>query len=169
MSGSPRPGRTRLAGRVLPGLVMAALVALGRWWHVQGAAHSVPDALLVGGLAAACALVAVVSTAGRGGSAVITGAALGTAGVLVVLAVAGYAHAVALPLALALVWAGGWYALGALHQRSEATRQAEHERTLQLRQLELNAAVHLEHLRTQHALAMGGGTTLRRSPRCLPW
>src|SRR5438445_6737604 len=79
---------------LMPAAAPSVILVLGRWWHTEGAAHSIGDAALM--------TVLAVGAAGFGAAARESGTlpayCVGAAGGLAAAAIAGYASGLALPL-----------------------------------------------------------------------
>lgn len=133
---------------VAPAAGPSVILALGRWWHTEGAAHSVGDAALMSVLAVAAAASGAFVAQGEGGSE-LPAYCLGAAGGLAAAAVAGYASGMALPL---ILWAAATVltAVAALRgRRADARAATEHERAMERERLRTEAAVQREAIRAQ--------------------
>lgn len=139
-SAAPRRTAFHKADRLAPLGLSTPLLVLGRIWHAHGAAHSVPDATLLGGFAAAAAAVGCVCSMGQSSSPVITGSALAISGGLAAAAVAGYASSIWLPL---IAWAAGAltaYGISWRGWRADARREAVAAEDRELKALECGSA-----------------------------
>jgi hypothetical protein len=131
-----------------PAAAPTVILALGRWWHAEGAAHSLGDAALMGVLAAGAAACGLVTAQGEDGGE-LPAYCLGAAGGLAAAAVAGYASGLALPL---ILWATATAltAVAAIRGRkAQARAETEHERAMQRERLHTEAAVQREAIRAQ--------------------
>jgi hypothetical protein len=149
------PGSGAAFVRVLmPAAAPSVILALGRWWHEQGAAHSIGDAALMTTLAAG-ALAAGITTRGTASLPVY---ALGTAGGLAAAAIAGYASGLALPL---ITWAVATTltAIAALRARRTDTREAiEHARAMERERLRADTEIQREAIRAQSRIEVAAIT-----------
>jgi hypothetical protein len=117
-----QPGAAfRRLDRLAPLALSTPAFALGRIWHMHGAAHSIGDAALMGALSLGTAVVGCACSAG----AVVTGTALGLAGGLAASAVAGYAASVWPGLVLWALGTVAGYAVAWRGWRAEARQEAE--------------------------------------------
>ena len=144
---APRASAFIKADRLAPLGLSTPLTVLGRLWHLHGAAHSIGDATLLGGLSAAAAVVSCVVAGGRSSSPVITGSVLSLSGGLAAAAVAGYASSIWLPM---IAWAFGTltaYGITWHGWRGEAKRQAVAADERETRALECGSAERIELIR----------------------
>jgi len=144
---APRASAFRKADRLAPLGLSTPLTVLGRLWHMHGAAHSIGDATLLGGLSMAAAVVGCVAAGGRSSSPVITGSVLSLSGGLAAAAVAGYATSIWLPM---IAWAFGTltaYGITWHGWRGEAKRQAEAAGERENKALEYGSAERIELIR----------------------
>ena len=125
----PRVNPGAAFSRALPAISTTAVLALGRYWHAHGAAHSIGDAILAGGLAAGCTIAAAVVDGAD--SATTRATALGLAGGCVAAGIVGYSGEMALPL---IVWAlatTAAYALARRTWRTERHDEIDHARRME--------------------------------------
>lgn len=148
-------GRGAAFVRVLtPSAAPTAILALGRWWHYQGAAHSIGDATLMAALATG-ALGAAVATRGSGSAPAYCA---GVAGGLAAAAIAGYATGLALPL---ITWAvaTALTAVAAVRaRRSDQRGEVEHDRAMQVERLRAESEVQREAIRAQSRIEVANLT-----------
>lgn len=131
----------------MPAAAPSVILTLGRWWHTQGAAHSIGDAALMTVLAAGTAGCGAV--AAYGGAGELAAYCVGTAGGLAAAAIAGYASGLALPL---ILWAAASVlaaVAAARSRKAEARGQSEHARAMERERLHTEAAVQREAIRAQ--------------------
>jgi hypothetical protein len=134
-----RPGAAFLRlDRLAPLALSTPALALGRIWHLHGAAHSIGDAGLMGALSLGTAVAGCVTTTA---SAVVTGTVLGLAGGLAASAVAGYAASIWPGLVLWALGTVAGYAVAWHGWRAEARREAERAHEREARQLESSTTV----------------------------
>lgn len=129
--------------RALPAITTTATLALGRYWHAHGAAHSIGDAILTGALAAGCTIGAAVAD-----DPTSTALALGLAGGCAAAGVMAYSGEMALPL---LVWAlstSAAYALARRTWRTERREHAEHDRHMEADRTRYDHEIQVEAIRT---------------------
>lgn len=134
--------------RALPALTTTATLALGRYWHAHGAAHSIGDAVLAGGLTVGCAIGAAVAD-----DPTTTALALGLAGGCAAAGIVGYSGEMALPL---LVWAlatAAAYALARRTWRTERHGQIEHDRRMEADRARYDHELQVEAVRAHAAEA----------------
>jgi len=139
----------------LPAAAPTVILALGRWWHSQGAAHSIGDAILMTTLAGTAA-VCGAATAKGGGE--LPAYCLGTAGGLAAAAIAGYASGMALPL---IVWAVSTAvtAIAAVRaRRAEARAEREHARRIERDRLHADTQIQREAIRAQSRIEVAAIT-----------
>jgi membrane protein implicated in regulation of membrane protease activity len=135
--------------RALPGISTTAVLALGRYWHAHGAAHSIGDAILAGGLTFGCTIAAAVVDGAE--SATTRATALGLAGGCAAAGIVGYSGEMALPL---LVWAlatTAAYALARRTWRTERHGQIEHERRMEVDRTRYGHELQVEAIRAHSA------------------
>jgi hypothetical protein len=139
----------------LPAAAPTVILALGRWWHEQGAAHSIGDAILMTALAGAAAVCG--ATVAKGGGE-LPAYCLGTAGGLAAAAIAGYASGMALPL---IVWAVSTAvtAIAAVRaRRAEARAEREHTRQVERDRIHADTAIQREAIRAQSRIEVAAIT-----------
>jgi hypothetical protein len=115
--------------RALPAISTTAVLALGRYWHAHGAAHSIGDAALASLLTVGCAVAAAAVDGAE--SATTRATALGLAGGCAAAGIVGYSGEMALPL---LIWAlatTAAYALARRTWRTERHSETEHDRRME--------------------------------------
>jgi hypothetical protein len=149
----PAPGAAFV--RVLmPAAAPSVILALGRWWHAQGAAHSIGDAALMSILAAG-ALGCAIATRGAAG---VPAYCVGAAGGLAAAAIAGYATGLALPL---ITWAvaTALTAIAALRgHRAETRGEVEHARVMERERLRAQTEIQREAIRAQSRIEVASIT-----------
>lgn len=149
-------GRGRAFVRVLmPAAAPSVILALGRWWHAEGAAHSIGDATLMTVLAAG-AVGFGAAARHRGGS--LPAYCVGAAGGLASAAIAGYASGLALPL---ITWAvaTALTAIAALRSRKADAREAtEHAREMERERLRADTEIQREAIRAQSRIEVAAIT-----------
>jgi hypothetical protein len=111
--------------RVGPVLAPSAMLLAARWWHMQGAAHSVGDAV-ISGLLTAGSLVAGTVCAMNAEAGLSKGAGIGLtlAGTFAAAGITAYAGGLALPVLLWAVASGVGIKLAGLVRAAEKRRQA---------------------------------------------
>lgn len=146
MTTDPPSGQGAAFVRVLmPAAAPSVILALGRWWHAEGAAHSIGDAALMSVLAAG-ALGAGLATRSTGS---LPAYCAGTAGGLAAAAIAGYTSGLALPL---ITWAvaTALTAVAAVRgHRAESRGEVEHARVMQRERLRAETEISREAIRAQ--------------------
>jgi len=139
---------------LMPAAAPGVILALGRWWHTQGAAHSIGDAALMSVLAAG-ATVAGIAARGNGA---LPAYCVGAAGGLAAAAIAGYASGLALPL---ITWAvaTALAAVAALRsRRADARADTAHSRDMERERLHADTAIHREAIRAQSRIEVAAIT-----------
>lgn len=132
--------------RALPAMATTSVLILGRYWHAHGAAHSIGDAILAGGLTAGCAIGAAVSD-----DPTTTAATLALAGGCAAAGIVGYSGEMALPL---LVWAlstTAAYAMARRTWRIERRGQLEHDRRMEADRARYDHEIQVEAIRAHAA------------------
>jgi hypothetical protein len=118
----------RYASRVAPLLSTSTVLFLARWWHQQGAAHSVGDAVLMCALAGAAGIAGTVNACGQsGGKESLSTLCFAAAGAFAVTGVAAYSNGLALPLLMWAITTLTTYAISAHFWRQDK-RQASADR-----------------------------------------
>jgi hypothetical protein len=133
----------------LPAISTTAVLALGRYWHAHGAAHSIGDAILAGGLTLGCTVAAAVVDGAD--SATTRAAALGLAGGCAAAGIVAYSGEMALPL---LVWAlatTAAYALARRTWRTDRRSEIEHERRMEADRARYDHEIQVEAIRAHSA------------------
>lgn len=139
----------------MPTAAPSVILTLGRWWHTEGAAHSIGDATLMTALAAGALGFGVAARQG-GGS--LPTYCVGTAGGLAAAAIAGYASGLALPL---ITWAvaSALTAIAALRSRKADVREAtEHKRAMERERLRADTEIQREAIRAQSRIEVAAIT-----------
>lgn len=161
-----RGSRVReVAERVGPVLAPTALLLAARWWHAQGAAHSIGDAVVSGLLTAGAMGVGTVSAL-NAEAGLSRGAAIGfgLAGTFAAAGITAYAGGLALPVLLWTVASGLALKLAGLARAAEARRkalaierEAERVREEERREIERKAAHEraLEHAQLRARTKLG--------------
>ena len=137
--------------RALPGIATTGVLALGRYWHAHGAAHSIGDAILAGGLAAGCTIAATVVDGAD--SATTRATALGLAGGCAAAGIVGYSGEMALPLIIWALATTAAYALARRTWRTERNGQIEHDRRMDADRARYDHELQVEAIRA-HALEL---------------
>jgi hypothetical protein len=130
---------------LLPAAAPSVILMLGRWWHAEGAAHSLGDAALMTVLAAGATVVGIAAR--EGGS--LPAYCVGAAGGLAAAAIAGYASGMALPL---ITWAlaTALTAIAAARsRRTDARAGTEHARVMERERLRAETEIQREAIRAQ--------------------
>ena len=139
----------------LPAAAPTLILALGRWWHQQGAAHSIGDAILMTALAGAAALCGAVTVKGGGE---LPAYCLGAAGGLTAAAVAGYASGLALPLIVWAVSTAVTAVAGIRARRADARAEREHARHIERDRLHADTQIQREAIRAQSCIEVAAIT-----------
>jgi len=139
----------------LPAAAPTVILALGRWWHQQGAAHSIGDAILMATLAGAAAVCG--ATVAKGGGE-LPAYCLGTAGGLAAAAIAGYASGMALPLIVWVVSTAVTAIAAVRARRAEARAEREHTRQVERDRIRADTAIQREAIRAQSRIEVAAIT-----------
>lgn len=135
--------------RAVPAISTTAVLALGRYWHAHGAAHSIGDAALASLLTVGCT---VAAASVDGAESVTTRAtALGLAGGCAAAGIVGYSGEMALPL---LIWAlatTAAYALARRTWRTERHSEIEHARRMEADHARYDHELQVEAIRAHSA------------------
>ena len=135
--------------RAVPGIATTAVLGLGRYWHAHGAAHSIGDAILAGGLTLGCTIAAAAIDGAE--SATTRATALGLAGGCAAAGIVGYSGEMALPL---LVWAlatTAAYALARRTWRTERHGEIDHARRMEADRARYDHELQVEAIRAHSA------------------
>ncbi|HEV2343469.1 MAG TPA: hypothetical protein VGS97_05195 [Actinocrinis sp.] len=130
----------------LPAAAPTTLLALGRWWHTQGAAHSLGDAALMTTLASATALCGALTVKGGGE---LPAYCLGAAGGLAAAAIAGYATGLALPLIVWAVSTAVTAVVGIRARRADTRAEREHAHQVERDRIHADTEIQREAIRAQ--------------------
>lgn len=155
MTTDPPTGHGAAFVRVLmPAAAPSLILTLGRWWHAEGAAHSIGDAALMTVFATAAAGLAIATRDGG----TLPAYCAGTAGGLAAAAVAGYASGMALPL---IMWATATVltAIAAARSHKADTRaQGAHAREMERERLHAETEIQREAIRAQSRIEVASIT-----------
>ena len=135
--------------RAVPTISTTAVLALGRYWHAHGAAHSIGDAALATLLTVGCAIAAASVDGAE--SATTRATALGLAGGCAAAGIVGYSGEMALPL---LIWAlatTAAYALARRTWRTERHSETEHNRRMETDRARYDHELQIEAIRAHSA------------------
>jgi hypothetical protein len=137
--------------RALPAISTTGVLILGRYWHAHGAAHSIGDAILAGGLAAGCTIAAAAIDGAD--SATTRATALGLAGGCAAAGIVGYSGEMALPLIIWALATTAAYALARRTWRTERHGEIEHARRMEADRARYDHELQVEAIRA-HAIEL---------------
>ncbi|MGP3924783.1 hypothetical protein [Streptomyces sp. 8N616] len=114
--------------KAAPGLATSTVLILARVWSVNGAEHSIGNAVLMTALALGAAAAGACAAVGRSGDGTLAGTAFAASGGLALAGVAGYADGLSLPLLLWALTTAVAYGLAARHWRTDRRGTVAYER-----------------------------------------
>ena len=135
--------------RALPAISTTAVLALGRYWHAHGAAHSIGDAILAGALTVGCTVAAAVVDGAE--SATTRATALGLAGGCAAAGIVGYSGEMALPLIIWALATTAAYTLARRTWRTERHGEIDHNRRMQTDRARYDHELQVEAIRAHSA------------------
>ncbi|MGI5469635.1 hypothetical protein [Streptomyces sp. CA-132043] len=157
------------ARKAAPVIATSTVLILARIWNANGAEHSTGSAILMGVLAAGCALAGATTTRGLHGDRTTSAIAFTGAGAFALAGVAGYADSLALPLLLWGVATVLAYVVAHRHWRQDRRAETLHRQRMEERQADYRHTETVEVIRARaqiealaHAVALSDAYAYRQ-------
>ncbi|MDI3344364.1 hypothetical protein QKW45_11575 [Streptomyces sp. AJ-1] len=157
------------ARKAAPAIATSTVLILARLWNANGAEHSTGSAVLMGALAAGCALAGMVTSSGLHGDRTTSAIAFTGAGAFALAGVAGYADGLSLPLLLWGIATVLAYAVAHRHWRADRRAETAHRQRMEVRQADDRHAETVEVIRARaqiealaHAVALSDAHAYRQ-------